>query len=165
MAPRAIEIYQSFGTLEWCNKYFIKDGVSITPSSLAAALVNAQKPLQCAPVSYTRYRYLDAAGSVVAEGTLTGVGTATGDMMPIHYAILVRITGISNVKRPSVKYIHGFTESWNTNGVWQTAGNTALAAYATALNSNNVCDSDNLLITDAVFRGFSRRKRMRVMGT
>lgn len=163
--PRAIEIYQQFATLEWCNKYYIPDVVAITASTLAQNLANAQKPLQSTAITYSRYRFMAADGSLVEEGSLTGTGSGTGDMMPIHYAMLIRLQGGTEIGRPSVKYIHGWLESFQANNVPTATQNSVVAAFGTALNGLEVANSNGIEVTSVQFRGYTRRKRMRALGT
>ena len=163
--PRSIEVYQKFGTLEWCNKYFIAGSNVSTANTIAQAVRDMQKPLQTTGITYTRYRHLDSDGTLMSEGALTGTGTVATEMMPIHYALLLRITVSTEVGRPSSKYIHGWPETFQADNSLSAAGITAISNAGLALAGAGLANSQGAFAQNFIFRNFSRRKRMRVMGT
>lgn len=159
--PRSIEVYQTFGALEWANKYYIQAGNPDSAATIAANIYTAQKVLQINTIVYSRYRYLESDGTLISEGSVTGSGTAAGEMMPIHYALFIRLSGVTEIGRPSSKYIHGWSEGFQSGGVIVAAGTTAFNTYAAAILSYGLANSNGAILGSLQLRGFSRRKRMR----
>lgn len=164
MATPYILIYQikSGSSLEWASKYHFLSTANITPAA-AVACADAQRAMQTSQIVYSRWEGFDTVGHKFTEGSLAGVpGTAAGEAMPIHYAILLRLVTATTVKRPSTRFIHGWTESYQNADVLSATWITALAAYNTAMAAvAGYRDSDGLSVTSHVFRRFSHRDRMR----
>lgn len=163
--PESIEVYQNFNTLEWCNKYYIQAGNTNPSATIANTIRDFQKPLQTTNITYTRWRRLSGTGTLIAEGAMTGAGTATGEMMPIHYAMLIRLIATTEVGRPSVKYIHGWSENWQSGNILTSGAITALTNMGVAVLAAGLANSNGNVLENVVFRGFSRRRRIRIMGT
>lgn len=165
--PQAVPyilIYHRVGTgiLEWATKY--SHTISLAQNdSTASDIALAEAELCDSSVTFNRWEGFNAAGVKQAEGNITGVvGQQAGDMMPIHYAMLLRLNAAAIVGRPSTRYIHGWVEGWQTDGTINAAGLTAVTAYQNALAAMIfLTDSDGSAISSITFRGFSRRKRMR----
>lgn len=150
--------------LEWATKYYIQGDNS---DDVANTLANAERVFYHTSVTINRYEWFNQDGHKGAEGTFTGItGTQGGsDMMPIKYALLLRLqTGVVS-GRPSTRYIHGWPESFQTNGVRTADFVDARQDYELALQGlpvpNMYVDSDGNPVNSHLLRGFSRRKRMR----
>lgn len=159
--PQSVVLYHRYGSLEWATRYYVSGFGGSTHSGRATALAGAEQPLVTPDISFSRWEILDAAGAKINEGSFTLiVGTAAGTVMPIHYALLVRLNS-TGPGRPSVKYLHGYSEDAVDNGLIDTATLTALNIYGADLVGEGVVDSDGVAITGVSFRSFTRRKRMR----
>lgn len=158
--PIAVVLYHSYLNVEWGTKYYFEDGNFGTPVSLATALADAEGPLLSDSVLINRYEYFSPAGVKTAEGAMANTGERTGEIMPINYAIFVRLAS-GGPKRPSTKYLHGYTEDLVTDGEPNLTLSNAISAYGADLAAADVTDSDGEFVTGAIFRGFSRRRRLR----
>lgn len=158
--PQSIVLYKRYGILEWANKYYVSDAAGSSYASTAVAIRDAELPLLSSAVSVDRYEHLDDDGTKLHEGLLVGVGTNLGEILPINYAALIRLAS-TGPKRPSVKYLHGITESMMSNGAPGGTFLTNVASYGEALEGAGVVDSDGAAVTEAIFRRFTRRRRMR----
>lgn len=158
--PSSIAIYYALSQFEPACKYYMANEGLLTQAT-AESLLNAMKPLQCIDIAYTRWEGFDADGLKVEEGALSGYGSAGGQTMPFTYALLLRLLSVQNVKRPSVKYIHGFSEDFTQNGRPTSEFLARVAVYGIALSVAGVVDSDGGDVTGAVFRTFTRRRRVR----
>ena len=158
--PSSIAIYYSLSQFEPACKYYMANEGLLTQAT-AESLMNAMKPLQCIDVAYTRWEGFNTDGLKVVEGALSGYGSAGGQTMPFTYALLLRLLSVQNVKRPSVKYIHGYGEDFTLNGRPTSDFLGRVAVYGIALSVVGVVDSDGGNVTGAAFRTFSRRRRIR----
>lgn len=148
--------------LEWATKYHTAD--TADPGARAAICAGAEAELVSDFVTFTRWESYSIAGIKVAEGVFSPliIGDRAGDMQPIKYAMLIRLVSTINFKRPSSRYIHGWTEDLQTQGSLNATGAAAVAGYNTALAGTSwYVDSDGSTIAGHTFRGFTKRKRMR----
>lgn len=158
--PDAIAIYYSLSQFEPACKFYLAT-TGLVSQTTAESLMNAMKPLQCIDVAYTRWEGFDSSGKKTEEGSLSGYGTAGGQTMPFTYALLLRLTSEQNVNRPSTKFIHGFAEDFTLNGRPSTGFLGLVTAFGLSLSIIGVTDSDGSNVTGAVFRTFTRRRRVR----
>lgn len=158
--PDSFVIFSYYGGLEWGNRYYVTAVASDIPGQ-ADTIAQAQRELQADNVQLTRWELLDSLGHKTTEGGFSDLhGVLDGDMMPIHYALLIRFN-TTGPKRPSYKYVHGYTEQLQTDGAPSSLLPTQLGLYSSGLEDADVGDSDGSVMTSITFRKFTRRKRMR----
>ena len=160
MPANAVVIYHIWSNLEWATKYWFAEADTTNREEQAIAVGNAEAPLISDNILINRYEAINAAGVKTSEGALSIAGENTTDMMPINYALFIRLIS-SGPKRPSTKYIHGWCENMQTDGDANVTLSTAVTAYGAELIAIDVTDSDGVAINGVVFRRFSRRRHMR----
>lgn len=148
--------------LEWATKYHFDTPGEIDDSK-AVQVAEAEAELCHTGITFNRWEGFDASGHKFTDGSLSTVGLIGGtDMMPIQYAILLRLSTGPLIERPSVRYIHGWSEGFQSNNSTTAAFTTALNAYQTAMAAvGGYVDSDGLAVNTHLFRKFTRRRRMR----
>lgn len=165
--PEIMEVYQTNGLYEPCTKWFIEETPADAAEALskAFAIATAIAPLVSSAWEFVRWVSRDSAGRKRFEGNFASYlpGTASGEVVAPKYALLLRIASAA-VKRPSVKFIHGFTEGDMVNGNPSGGLLTAINAAGVALAAAGVLDSDGNPLTDLIFRSFSRRRKVRRAG-
>lgn len=163
MAPY-LNIYYSDGSYEPSNKWFLLNAVTnvVDANNLAVGIANAARTLQHTSVTYTRWEYFTTANTKHFEGSLpnTLVGTVAGETLPFKYCVLIRLAS-TGAKRPSVKYFHGISEASITNGTPNGGFITDIGSAGLAWAGQDVADSDGADISGAIFRSFTRRKKVR----
>lgn len=150
--------------LEWATKYHWNAAGG--DDAVAEAIAQAEANLTVVGVSFNRWEWYNAAGHKAAEGNIAGVnGIHNGDMMPIKYAVLLRLNVGTILGRPSQRYIHGYPESFSTNGIPTAGLLTSRNDYSIALLSippgGDYVDSDSNVVEGHGFRTFTKRKRLR----
>lgn len=162
--PPYLNIYYSDGSYEPSNKWFLLNAVTspVAADALAVGIANASRSLQHTSVTYTRWEYYSAANIKTFEGSLPGtlVGTVGGEVLPFKYCVLIRLAS-TGAARPSVKYFHGISEASVTNGVPTGGFITDIGSAGLAWQGSDVVDSDGAEISGALFRSFTRRKKVR----
>lgn len=163
MAERLkLDIYHTFQSLEWATSYYYYSS-AVPSESVIDSLAEAEAYLFSENVEIRRWEAFHANGTKWDEDSLSIAvpGVRTGNMANIHYALLLRETAPAN-KRPSVKYIHGYTvDAFTSLGELSTTYLGYINDFGDVLNSLDFRDSDTQLIEGLVFRGFSRRTKMR----
>lgn len=158
--PESIVLYHAFNNYEWGTRYYISPPGLEPIADIAEDLAQAESPLFSDNIAITRFEHLDNDGSIIQGGPLAIQDANTNDMMPLNYAILIRLVS-GGPKRPSTKYIHGWCENFQTDGEANTALSTAITNYSTAIVARGVQDSDDFTVVAAQFRKFTRRRRIR----
>lgn len=156
-----VVLYHTWETLEWGTKYYW--GGTLPPTyPTILALSEAEATLIKATININRYEVFSATGVKIDEGDLgTNPGALSDNMANIHYALLLREAAPA-VKRPSVKYIHGYgINAFTPDGELSSAYQTLIANFGSFMAGEQWVDSDGGNITGMIFRGFSRRKKMR----
>lgn len=155
-----IDIYHTYQQYEWATAYWMGAAEPASPADVAEAIATLEADLVAPAIEYNRWEMI-VDGAKVDEGGISGViGTFGGQMLPLNYCALLRLTS-TGPQRPSVKYIHGITEDATTPTTPGSTWPTELFAYSAGLVSLGVKDSDGFAISGAIFRKWSRRKRIR----
>ena len=165
--PAYLNIYYTNGSFEPSNKWFLYNPLSspVEAASTSLGIAAAGCALQHTSVSYTRWEYVSEAGIKTFEGAFPGgvVGGVIGEVLPFKYCALIRLAS-TGAARPSVKYFHGIAEASITNGVPNGGFVTDIGTAGLAWAALDVCDSDRSDISGAIFRSFTRRKKVRRAG-
>lgn len=157
-----LDLYHSYQSLEWATSYYYYSA-AVPSESAIDALAEAEAQLFSENIEIRRWEAFHANGTKWDEGALSIAvqGVRTGNMANIHYALLLRELAPAN-KRPSVKYIHGFTvDAFTSLGELSTTYLGYVDDFGDYLNATDWRDSDTQVIQGLVFRGFSRRTKMR----
>lgn len=164
--PAYLNIYYTNGAYEPSNKWYLYNPLAspVDAASTALGIADASCALQHTSVTYTRWEYVSEAGIKTFEGGFpTGViGLVTGEALPFKYCVLIRLAS-TGAARPSVKYFHGIGETSMLNGVPTAAFITDIGTAGLAWAARDVCDSDRSDISGAIFRSFTRRKKVRTI--
>lgn len=148
-------------SLEWATKYHFQS-IGDMNDSVADQVADAEGIMCHSSITFNRWEGYDSLGHMFTSGTVVAGGAAGGEAMPIKYALLLRLQTAGSLGRPSVRWIHGWPEAWQSGGSLSLSGTTAIQDYNAAMVSvANYRDSSGLAVPSHLFRGFSRRKRMR----
>lgn len=165
--PSYLNIYYTNGSYEPSNKWFLYNPLSspVDAASAALGIAAASCTLQHSSVSYTRWEYVSEAGIKTFEGAFPGGvnGVVIGEVLPFKYCVLIRLAS-TGAARPSVKYFHGIAEASITNGVPSGGFISDIGSAGLDWAARDVCDSDRSDISGAIFRSFTRRKKVRRAG-
>jgi hypothetical protein len=156
-----VVLYHTFETLEWATKYYW--GGTLPPGAVPIiALALGESALCSENVVFSRFEVNNAVGVKIDEGDLGGFpGGQIDNMVDIHYALLLREQAPAN-KRPSVKYIHGFTvNAFTSLGELSSDYISAVGDFSSAMAASQWVDSDGGSVSGVLFRHFTRRKKMR----
>lgn len=155
-----IVIYSQYQQYEVGNKYHA-DGLD-TLSGNAENIRALQATLQSSSVKHTRWEIYTRYDVKLTEGSFVNkAGNQPGEMLPFKYCAHIRLLGVGDVARPSYKMIHGIVEAFTDNGEPSAAFRSNVESYGTGLKNIGITPSDGGSLNGAVFRNFSRRRRIR----
>lgn len=156
------ELIVTYGNSVWAPswKFYISDSVT-NFGSFADQIWGGMRHLVSQAWQSKRWeaRYID--GERIAHGAMSGsFGLAGGDIEPARYCILLSLESEADVNRPSLKYVHGFTEGFKTNGLPNSILSDAVNDAAVQLVTIGVLDSDGEPLTGMSFRSFTSRRKV-----
>lgn len=156
------ELIVTYGNAVWAPswKFYISDTVT-DPASFANQIWAGMRNLVSGSWTSKRWELREIGGVRISHGAMSGTaGLAIGEVQPARYCLLLSLESEADVNRPSLKYVHGYTEGLATNGLPNSTLSDAVNDAAVQLVTIGVLDSDGEPLTGISFRSYTSRRKV-----